>query len=182
MATKSNNLIYIYIVDADEYQQKKLRNKFSEANTSYILRPYAEGEKFMDNLLLNPPPNKSLAIAIVDFNINQNNKQAISGMTLLQKTMEIHPEFKVIVVTESDDNFESTKTEVMNAGATAFFKKNDNVYLRVRNIIKGIISKSMLQKKQKVSHNAIITFVIVLFGLSTLFYFLFRMFPKLFYF
>ncbi len=182
MSTNNEELIYIYIVDVDEYQQKKLRSKFTEANTEYILRPYSSGEKFMDNLLLNPPPKKALSIVIVDYNINQNNKQAMNGMNVLYKTKEQHPEFNVIVISESSDNFESIKTEALNAGATAFFKKNDNVYLRVRNIIKGMISKNYLSKKKKVSHNAIIAFIIVLFGVSTLFFLLFKLFPKLFYF
>ena len=106
MSTSNEELIYIYIVDSDEYQQKKLRNNFSDANTEYILRPYTTGEKFMDNLLLNPPPKKALSVVIADFNLNHNNKQAMNGMNVLHKTKELHPNFHIILVSESNDDFD----------------------------------------------------------------------------
>ena len=182
MSTSNEELIYIYIVDSDEYQQKKLRNNFTDANTEYILRPYNTGEKFMENLLLNPPPKKALSFVIVDFNLNHNNKQAVNGMKVLYKTKEMHPDFHVILVSELNDDFEANRAEALNAGARGFFKKNDNIYLRVRNIIKGIISKKFLAKKKKASHSVVITFFIILFGVGTLFYLLYRIFPKLFFF
>jgi len=182
MSSTNEQLIYIYIVDADEYQQKKLRESFSQANTEYILRPYDSGEKFMENLLLNPPPKKSLDVVIVDLNLNHKNKQAMNGMNLLYKTKELYPKFNIILVSESGDDFESNRTEALNAGAKAFFKKNDNVYLRVKNIIKGIISQKTLLSKKKASHHAMLTFFVILFGVGALFFLLFKFIPVLFFF
>ncbi|NOZ45949.1 MAG: response regulator, partial [Chlorobi bacterium] len=116
MASNADELIYIYIVDSDEFQQKKLRTSFLEAKTNYILRPYTSGEKFMDNLLLNPPPKKALSIVIVDLDLNHNDKQAMNGMNILYKTKELHPEFNIIMVSESNENFENNKIEALNAG------------------------------------------------------------------
>jgi len=157
----------IYIVDDNELDLKVLAQEF-ELRTNYDVKGYKSGESFLKDLISNLPQKGQMVIVILDYELNTMNIDAKNGVELLKTIKEINREYEVILISKTSDP--DMITSALHFGAVNIVKKNENVYLRLQNNIKWILSQRELKKK-RIEMLKSIAFFILLLMITTLFAF-----------
>ncbi|MCF8295604.1 MAG: response regulator [Bacteroidales bacterium] len=158
----------IYIVDDNELDLKVLAQEF-ELRTNYHVKAYTSGESFLKDLISNPPDKKQTVIIILDYALNTINIDAKNGIELLKTVKEINREYEVILISKTSD--QDMITTALHFGAVNIVKKNENVYLRLQNNIKWILSQRDLRRKRLEMIKTIISFLIILFLVTMIAFF-----------
>jgi len=70
----------------------------------------------------------------------------MNGLEILEATKQINRNIEVVMLTGQDEG--SIGSYVIKSGAYAFIPKNENIHLRINNIIMGIISQKRLVQKR----------------------------------
>jgi len=151
--------VNIYIVDDDVLLLKILDNKFKKT-TDYNIFTFKSGEDFLHYYISNPIKKKQIQIVILDYNLTtKENKINKDGPEILKYIKDISRDVYVIVLSGYVNNIISDK--MINLGAEACIKKNENSFIRIQNHIKWIISERFIQEKRKQSQQSLYLFLII---------------------
>ena len=155
---KDNN-VNIYIVDDDVLLLKILENKFK--NTSnYNILTFKSGEDFLHYYISNPVKKHQIQIVILDYNLNSKQNKSKDGSEILKYIKDISKKVYVIVLSGYITDVISDK--MINLGAEACIKKNENSFLRIQNNIEWIISERVIQDKRKQYKSTFLIFIGIL--------------------
>ena len=170
------NIVSIYIVDDNGLDAEVLAQEF-ELNTPYEIKQYNSGERFLKDLVTNPPPKRSIVIIVIDYQLNTTNIEAKNGIEVLKTVKEINHDYEVIMISSHPDV--DIVTSALHYEAVTFVKKNENLFMRIQNNINWIISKKLLKRKKKDSLRTIYVFGAVLIFFTIMILILSEYFPEL---
>jgi len=121
--------IKIFIVDDDAFYLKALENEFTK-NTDFQVTTFTSGEACLESLVLKPD------IIILDYFLNEKNKEAADGFAILAKIKQADPSIQVIMLS-SHENVEIAVNCILY-DAFNFIVKNETAFVRLKHSIKQI--------------------------------------------
>ena len=132
----------VFLVDDDPLFTTALKDQVKKTFPSQTnIKTFLTGEECLQNLL--PPPN----IIILDYFLNSNFPNAMDGLRVLKRVMEISPETKVIILS-SQDKME-VAVNMIKYGAYDYIIKNDNVFLRIKLVLSNAANSIAVAKELK---------------------------------
>jgi DNA-binding NtrC family response regulator len=154
-------------VDDDPVFTKTLAHVMSEikGNQYAEIKIYNTGEECLSNIHLNP------SIVVLDYYLDSNHYDAMNGMKILKKIKQANPKTKVIIL--SGQTNVDVALDTIKYKAYDYVSKNENAFLRIKNIVENIIgdiqtSKKVINENKKYTtiNIGIIAFLILLFLFS----------------
>ncbi len=129
--------IVIFLVDDNELYLKSLEIQFREIDAP-VIKTFLTGEACLMNMSLKPD------IIILDYFLNTVNKNAMDGLKTLVKIKDASPSTQVIM-SSANENAEIA-VNCLKFGAFDYIVKNENTFVKLKQIIKKIFS---LYSKEK---------------------------------
>lgn len=122
------------------------------------IRAFYTGEELLKHLKNEP------CVIILDYYLNSSYKDAMNGLEILKRIMQLNPEMKVIILS-SQDKME-VAVDTIKHGAYDYIVKNDNVFLRTRlsviNAMNAIaVSKELKNFKSTVKIVAVLILLVI---------------------
>lgn len=160
---ETRSKIFIFFVDhSTEYSNSLIRS--IENQSDYEIRSFASGEKFIAFLNQMTFRKKDIYITFLGYQFfDEGNQTLMNGIEILESAKVINKNIEVVMLTGEDES--EYGSYVMKSGAYTFIPKNENIYLRINNIIMAIISKTRLDQKRiefKISLQLLIGYIILL--------------------
>lgn len=138
-----NQELSISIVDDDELFCRSLEHYLKERMREPIkIRLFHTGEEFLKNMTADKPD-----IVVLDFMLNGFYPFAMNGRAVLEKIRQADPYLTVIMVSAQDKI--EVALECIKEGAYDYVVKNDNVFLKMQNILKNASRTVLISKKLK---------------------------------
>jgi two-component system, OmpR family, response regulator len=116
----------IFMVDDDKVILNLLEYIFQNKN-GYIVRTFPTGEECLDNMHLKPD------LVVLDYILNEKNKEAMDGMETLKKLLEKDRNLPVIILSGHTDK--KTGELMLNNGARQVLRKDDYFIDRLESYI-----------------------------------------------
>jgi two-component system OmpR family response regulator len=129
--------ILIFLVDDDALFLKSLEIEFSQ-NTDSDIKTFATGELCLADLNLNPD------IIVLDYHLNDIDKNAINGLETLDKIKEINPRIPVIILSSQDKI--DVAVNCMKHQAFDYIVKSETAFLRLQKAITTIFHYQKIEK------------------------------------
>ena len=170
MARKIKNNVTIYIVDDNELDSKVLEQEF-QLQTNYEVMRFDSGERFLKYIISHHISKKTIPIIILDYQLSAINIHAKNGIEVLKTIKELNRDYEVIMISGNFDG--NIVTSALHHGAISFVRKNENIFLRLKNNINWIITQRELKRKKKDTILSILLFIIVMIVVSGVMLFLF---------
>jgi DNA-binding NarL/FixJ family response regulator len=115
----------------------------------YSIISYSSGEKFIAHLQSTKFGHSDIVIVFLGYKyFDEGNNTLMTGIEILEATKAINKDIEVVMLTGEDEG--SYGSYVMKSGAYTVIPKNENVHLRINNIIMGIISQKRLAEKRRI--------------------------------
>jgi DNA-binding NarL/FixJ family response regulator len=147
----------IYLVDHNPEFIIAINNSIDNPE-KYNIESFTSGEKFISHLSSIKFIHKDIYIVFLGYKyFDEGNNITMNGVEILEATKKINRDVEVVMLTSEDEG--SYGSYVMKSGAYAFIPKNENIHLRINNIVMGIISQKRLAQKQR-SFNIILRILI----------------------
>lgn len=139
---KTSKTLSIFLVDDDELFITSLKDQVKKMFKFEInIQTFSTGEGCLNNFQ-NPPD-----IIILDYFLNSNNPDAMDGLKVLKKIMEINPETKVIMLSAQDKM--EVAVNLIRFGAYDYIIKNDNVFNRIKLVVSNAANAIKVAKELK---------------------------------
>lgn len=135
MKTEKN--VKVFLVDDDALYLKVLELEFKES-ADFIIETYPTGELCIANLHNEPD------LIVLDYILDNIDKNAMNGIETLDKIKEFNPEIPVIILSAQDKI--EVAIDCMHHKATDYVVKSETAFFRLTKIIKNIL---LLRKVQK---------------------------------
>lgn len=136
----------IFLVDHNIELTQAIHNSIDNPER-YNIETFTSGEKFIEFLSKYKFSKQEVIIVFLGYKyFDEGNNTLMNGVEILEKTKSINKEIEVVMLTGEDEG--SFGSYVMKSGAFAFIPKNENIHLRINNIIMGIISQKRLAQKR----------------------------------
>jgi DNA-binding NarL/FixJ family response regulator len=137
----------IYLVDHDPAFILTV-NKSIDNTEKYNIRTFNSGEKFIAHLKGLKFKNNDIYIVFLGYKyFDEGSNTLMNGIEVLEATKVVNKDIEVVMLTGPDEG--SYGSYVMKCGAYTFIPKNENIHLRINNIIMGIISQKRLTQKRR---------------------------------
>lgn len=137
---------YIFLVDHNIEFTSAINNSIDNPER-YIIKTFTSGEKFIDHLYDIKYRRNDIYIVFLGYKyFDEGNNTLMNGVEILEATKAFNDDVEVVMLTGDDEG--SYGSYVMKSGAYAFIPKNENIHLRINNIIMGIISQKRLSQKR----------------------------------
>ncbi|MHC1705237.1 MAG: response regulator [Tenuifilaceae bacterium] len=163
----------IFLVDHNPDYTSSLK-KSIENPERYSIETFTSGEKFIAHISELKFKRNDIYIVFLGYQyFDEGNNTLMNGVEILEATKAINKNIEVVMLTGQDEG--SFGSYVMKSGAFTFIPKNENIHLRINNIIMGIIS----QKRLVQMRTSFIFSLQILFGfviLFLVFWVIFRLF------
>jgi two-component system, OmpR family, response regulator len=130
----NQNMIKIFLVDDDVVFTKLLQMELSK-HSKYEIETYETGELSMQQLWRKPN------VIVLDFNLNGIDKNAMNGITTLNKIKGFDSKIPVIMLSSQEDI--EVALECMHYKALDYVMKSETLYLRLPQIIETYINCSL---------------------------------------
>jgi two-component system OmpR family response regulator len=130
----------IYLVDDDELYLKTAVHNLSQ-NKGLTIKTFMNGESLIKAL------NKKPDIVILDYFLDSEKPEAMSGIKVLQEIKQIAPDVEVLMLSGQEDI--DVAVNSVKYGAVDYIVKNKSAFIRVQNDIKRI-----MKGKEKDKENA----------------------------
>lgn len=141
----------IYLVDDDELYLKTAVHNLSQ-NKGLTIKTFMNGESLLKALSKKPD------IVILDYFLDSEKPEAMSGIKVLQEIKQIAPDVEVLMLSGQEDI--DVAVNSVKYGAVDYIVKNKSAFIRVQNDIKRI-----MKGKEKDKENAgFKKFVLILVG------------------
>ena len=154
----------IFIVDHNHDYTTSLKKSIDNPER-YLIETFTSGEKFLAHLSEMKFRKNDICIVFLGYQyFDEGNNTLMNGIEILEATKVINKEIEVVMLTGEDEG--SYGSYVMKGGAHSFIPKNQNIHLRINNIVMGIISqKRLIQKRNSfmLSLKLLIAFAILFF-------------------
>jgi len=137
---------FIYLVDHN-YDYTNSLKKSIDKPERYSIDVFTSGEKFIAFLSKQSFRRNDICIVFLGYKyFDEVNNTLMNGLEILEATKQINRNIEVVMLTGQDEG--SIGSYVIKSGAYAFIPKNENIHLRINNIIMGIISQKRLVQKR----------------------------------
>lgn len=129
--------ITIFLVDDDPIYLKSLELQFLQ-NPDLKIKSFLSGEACIEEMSIKPD------IVILDYILNDTNKEAMDGISTLLQIKNLSPGTQVIMLSSAEDV--EVVTNSLKLGAFNYVVKNANTFLKLKGCIKKILG---LYSKEK---------------------------------
>lgn len=120
----------------------------------YNIKTFTSGEKFISYISEIKFNRNDIYIVFLGYKyFDEGNNTLMNGVEILESTKALNNEIEVVMLTGEDEG--SYGSYVMKSGAYAFIPKNENIHLRINNIIMGIISQKRLAQRRHSLNNSL---------------------------
>ncbi len=137
----------IFLVDHNLELTRAISNSIDNPERYNILS-FTSGEKFIAYLSGIKFSKNDIYIVFLGYKyFDEGNNTLMNGVEILESTKLINKNIEVVMLTGEDEG--SYGSYVMKSGAYMFIPKNENIHLRINNIIMGIISQKRLIQKRR---------------------------------
>ena len=138
---------FIYLVDHNPELTNEI-HKSIDNQERYSIKSFTSGEKFIGHIKKIKFSRDDIHMVFLGYKyFDEGNNTLMNGIEILETTKAINKEIEVVMLVGSDEG--SYGSYVMKCGAYTFIPKNENVHLRINNIIMGIISQKRLAQKRR---------------------------------
>ncbi len=125
---KTSEPLSIYLVDDDQLFITSLKDQVKKMfKFETNIQTFSTGEECLKNF--QNPPN----VIILDYFLNGDNPNAMNGLNVLKKIMQISPDTKVIMLSAQDKI--EVAVNLIKYGAYDYIIKNDQVFLRTKLVV-----------------------------------------------
>jgi two-component system OmpR family response regulator len=152
-AMKNSNSLPIFLIDDDRMFTTTLSHQLKSVFPNRKIQAFSTGEEFLKQLKKEP------CVIILDYYLNSSYKDAMNGLEVLKKIMQVDPEMKVIMLSSQDKM--TIAVDTIKHGAYDYIVKNDNVFLRTKLSIINATNALLVSKELK-SFKSLIKTVTVL--------------------
>lgn len=137
---------YIFLVDHNQDYTISIKKRIDNLER-YNIEMFTSGEKFIAYLSELKFKRNDICIVFLGYKyFDEGSNTLMNGLEILEATKQINSDIEVVMLTGLDEG--SYGSFVMKSGAYAFIPKNENIHLRINNIIMGIISQKRLDQKR----------------------------------
>ncbi len=137
----------IFLVDHNLEFTSAINNSIDNPERYNILS-FTSGEKYIAYLSDFKFSKNDVHIVFLGYKyFDEGNNILMNGVEILESTKAINKDIEVVMLTGEDEG--AYGSYVMKSGAFAFIPKNENIHLRINNIIMGIISQKRLIQKRR---------------------------------
>lgn len=135
---KTQNKISVFLVDDNQMFLKALELSLNEYYKSEIkIDFFYTGEECLKAILKSP--KTAVDTVILDYHLNTEVQNAMNGIDVLKKIMEINPAINVIMLS-SEDKIKIAE-DSLKAGAYEYVVKSETAFLRIKNVLKNSMEK-----------------------------------------
>jgi DNA-binding NtrC family response regulator len=134
----SDPKIKIFLVDDDAVFLKLLEIEFLK-HADFDVKTYSNGELCIEHLSHNPD------VIVLDYNLDGIDKNAMNGMTTLDKIKTFNPNIHVIILSSQDKM--GVALDCMHHHALDYVMKSETVFLRLPQIIATVFNNKKLEKE-----------------------------------
>jgi two-component system OmpR family response regulator len=135
---KTEDKLKLFLVDDDKLFLKALEIEFTQYS-DFAVQTFATGELCLESIKDAPD------IVILDYHLDDIDKDAINGMQTLQKIKAIDPEIPVIMLSSQDKIY--IAINCMHHKAADYVIKSETAFVRLQKIIADILNKGKTQKQ-----------------------------------
>lgn len=133
-----NEKIKLFLVDDDAVFLKSLEIEFLQ-HADFEIETYATGEKCIENLTHYPD------VIILDFHLDGIDKNAMNGLSTLDKIKEFNPDIPVVMLSSQDKI--DVAISCMHHRAFDYVVKSETAFIRLQKIITTIFKYKKMEKE-----------------------------------
>jgi len=166
---------FIYLVDHNPEFTSAIHKSIDNPER-YNIAGFTSGEKFIAHIKGVKFNRNDIHIVFLGYKyFDEGNNTLMNGIEILEATKGLNKDIEVVMLSGDDEG--SYGSYVMKCGAYTFIPKNENIHLRINNIIMGIISQKRLAQKRRSFNTALkiiigyILLVIVIWIIYRIFYY-----------
>jgi DNA-binding NtrC family response regulator len=139
---KTSSALSVFLVDDDKLFLTSLTHQIKTMfSPETKIQAFTTGEECLKHIQDTPD------IVILDYYLNSKFKDAMNGLEVLKRIMNVNPETKVIILS-AQEKMEVAVDTVKN-GAYDYIVKNDNVFLRTKLSIINAANSISITKELK---------------------------------
>ncbi|MFM7021502.1 MAG: response regulator [Flavobacteriales bacterium] len=146
----------IYLCDDDDLFLKTALHNLSQ-NKSFTIKTFTTGEDLLKAL------SKKPAVVILDYFLDSEKPNAMTGIKVLQEIKHIAPDVEVIMLSGQEDI--DVAVNSVKYGAVDYVVKNKSAFIRVQNDIKRVVKSNEKDNDQKSFRKFIMILIAFLVGL-----------------
>ncbi len=135
---KNGEKIKLFLVDDDAVFLKSLEIEFLQ-HADFVIETYATGELCIENLSHYPD------VIILDYHLDGIVKDAMTGLSTLDKIKSINPDIPVVMLSSQDKIDVAIKC--MHHRAFDYVVKSETAFFRLQKIITTIFSYKKMEKE-----------------------------------
>ena len=135
---KNENKIKLFLVDDDAVYLKLLEIEFLQ-HADFDIEKFATGELCVENLTHNPD------VIILDYLLDGIDKNAMNGLTTLDKIKAFNPDIPVVMLSAQDKI--DVAINCMHHRAFDYVVKSETAFLRLKKIISTIFRYKKMEKE-----------------------------------
>ena len=132
------NKIKLFLVDDDAVFLKLLEIEFME-HGDFEIETYPNGEQCLENLSHAPD------VIILDYYLDGVDRDAINGISTLDKIKEFNPKIPVVMLSSQDRI--DVAINCMHHHASDYVVKSETAFMRLKKIITTIMETQKLEKQ-----------------------------------
>lgn len=158
----------IYLVDDDDMYLKTAVHTLSQ-NRSFDIKNFTSGEAALASA---KKSKKKPDVMVLDYFLNSENSDAISGLEILKKVREEKLDSEIIMLS-GQENIDVAVNSV-KYGAYDYVVKNKSAFIRVQNDIKRISKQRIKDTETKNLRRFVLTLLILvglICGIAAMFFF-----------
>ena len=134
----NDNKIKLFLVDDDAVYLKLLEIEFLH-HGDFDIETYSTGELCLENLSHNPD------VILLDYYLDDINKNAINGIETLDKIKAINATIPVVMLSSQDKI--DIAISCMHHGAFDYVVKSETAFIRLKKIITAIFEFKKIEKQ-----------------------------------
>lgn len=129
--------ILIFLVDDDALYLRSLEIEFAQ-NTESDIKTFPTGELCIENLSQNPD------VIVLDYYLNDVEKNAINGLETLDRVKAINPQIPVVMLSSQDKI--DVAVNCMKHQAFDYIVKSETAFIRLQKAITTIFHYQKIEK------------------------------------
>jgi len=135
---KNENKMHLFLVDDDALFLKSLEIEFHH-HTDFTVETFATGELCVENLSHNPD------VIILDYHLNDIDKNAMNGIETLDKIKALKPDIPVVMLSSQDKI--DVAISCMHHRAFDYVVKSETAFLRLQKNITAFFHYEKIEKE-----------------------------------
>lgn len=133
-----SNKIKLFLVDDDVVFLKSLEIEFLQ-HGDFSIETFTSGESCVASMSLNPD------LVILDYLLDGTNKEAMNGISTLDKLREINSDIPIIMLSAQDKI--EVAVDCMHHKAFDYVVKSETAFIRLQKIITAVFHYRKMEKQ-----------------------------------